>query len=169
MKKTLVLLLLLIFAYVPLSPQATSGLDTKSDVFTFLKEAYQAQFSLSEKPRTKKEVNKVLDPYFTSRYKKAFWKENIHNVDGKFITYGTDFARYYIPYYHFSDKTMVVIHPNEIYVFEYFPENMDGPVGYKSHYEGLYLININGEWKVDKYLYNQIPKEIINEANHERK
>ncbi|MDP4086220.1 MAG: DUF3993 domain-containing protein [Bacillota bacterium] len=166
MKKTLGLLLLFIFISVPLSPQAKTGLETKSEVFDFLKDAYKAQISLSERGRTKEEISSILNPYFTEDYKKAFWQANIHKADGKFLTYGTDFAQYYIPYYQFSDKTMVVIHPNEIYVFEYFPENLEGPVGYKSHYEGLYLIKVDDEWKIDQYLYNRIPRKIINEAIH---
>lgn len=161
MKKTSILLLLLLLTLVPLSPQATAGLTTRSEVFAFLKDAYKAQFSLSEKGRTTSEVDAVLQPYFTERYKKLFLKANLAKENGKYLTYGSDFAPYYIPYYAFSEKTKVVILPARIYVFEYFPEKSEGPVGYKSHYEGLLLIKEGKQWKVDQSLNNNIPKEIL--------
>ncbi|WML43533.1 DUF3993 domain-containing protein [Neobacillus sp. PS3-40] len=165
MKKKIALLFMLLFAIIPLSPQATSGLDTRNEVFDFLKGAYKAQVSLSEKGRSTEEIKKVLDSFFTDEYQNHFWKENIHKESGKFLTYGTDFAQYYIPYYQFSDETKVVILPKEIYVFEFFPENTNGPVGFKSHYEGLYIKRIGDNWKVDKYLYNKIPTDVIKKAN----
>jgi hypothetical protein len=165
MKKKLFLLFLLLFLIVPLSPQATTGLTTRNEVFDFLKGAYKAQVSLSEKGRTKMEIKNVLDPFFTDEYQTIFWKENIHEEDGKYLTYGTDFAQYYIPYYQFSDRTKVVITGEEIYVFEFFPASTVGPVVYKSHYEGLRLKKMNSNWKVDKYLYDQIPMNIIKEAD----
>jgi hypothetical protein len=164
MKIKFVLLIMLLFLIVPLSPQATTELSTPSEVFDFLKVAYKAQVSLSEKVRSKKEIENVLDPYFSNDFQAAFWKENIHEEDGKYVTYGTDFAQYYIPYYQFSNRTKVVITSEEIYVFEFFPARTEGPVGYKSHYEGLYLKKIDRSWKVDKYLFDQIPEDIIKRA-----
>lgn len=165
MKKQLVSLFLLLFLIVPLSPQATTGLTTRNEVFNFLKEANRAQVSLSEKGRSKMEIKNILDPYFTDTYQMIFWKENIHRKNGRYLTYGTDFARYYVPYYQFSDRTKVVITLDEIYIFEFFPTRTDGPVGYKSHYEGLRLKKMHGNWKVEKFLYDQIPKRIIKRAN----
>lgn len=165
MKKAIILVFLLLLAVVPLSPQATSGLTSKKDVYGFLKDAYKVQVSLSEKGRSKQEINSILNPYFSEDYQQKFWKANIVQENGKFLTYGTDFAQYYIPYYQFSKNTKVVILPEKIYVFEYFPEKSEGPVGYKSHYEGLLLIKTKQGWKVDQYLYNQIPEGIIKKAN----
>jgi hypothetical protein len=165
MKKTFAFILLLFIVLVPFSPQATTDLNSQNEVFAFLKDAYKAQVSLSEKERTKGEIKKILDPYFTPEYQELFWKENIQMENEKFLTYGSDFAQYYIPYYQFSDKTKVVITENEIYVFEFFPESKEGPVGYKSHYEGIYLKKLDREWKVDKYLYDQIPSDILHKAN----
>ncbi|MGG5253123.1 DUF3993 domain-containing protein [Neobacillus sp. SM06] len=169
MKKLLILVILLLITVVPLSPEATSEMTTRSDVFTFLKDAYKAQVSLSEKGRTKQEINAIIGPYFSDNYQQLFWKANIVQEKGKFLTYGSDFAPYYIPYYQFSRKTKVVFLPNQIYVFEYFPEKLDGPVGYKSHYEGLLIKKgAGGEgWKVDSYLFDQIPKEIIAKGNNQ--
>ncbi|XJZ28330.1 DUF3993 domain-containing protein [Bacillota bacterium Lsc_1132] len=167
MKKLLVLLFLLLLTVMPLSPQATLEMTTKSDVFAFLKAAYKAQISLSEKGRTPQEIKAVVNPYFSYNYQQLFWKANIVQEGGKFLTYGSDFAPYYIPYYQFSAKTKVVFLRDKIYVFEFFPEKLDGPVGYNSHYEGLLLKKAGPSqgWKVDKYLFNNIPKEIIAKAD----
>jgi hypothetical protein len=165
MKKLFAILLLMLIVIMPFSPQATTDFTNSNEVFDFLKNAYKAQVSLSEKGRSKEEIKTILDPYFTNEYQELFWRENIYPVNDEYITYGSDFAPYYIPYYQFSDETKVVITPNEIYVFEFFPEKKEGPVGYLSHYEGLYVKKMDNEWKVDKYLYDQIPKEIIERAN----
>lgn len=159
------MLLLFIFCLlIPLSPKAKMEFNNRDDVFSFLKEAFQAQVALSEKERSKDDINKILEPYFTDKYQEVFLKENVAEKNGKYITYGSDFAKYYIPFYQFSDNTRVVIKSNKVYVFEYFPESTEGPVGYKSHYEGILIENISGEWKISKYLYNQIPDEIIKES-----
>ncbi|WML49422.1 DUF3993 domain-containing protein [Neobacillus sp. PS3-34] len=162
--KKLMLLLFIFCLLIPLSPKAKMEFNNRDDVFSFLKEAFQAQVALSEKERSKDDINKILEPYFTDKYQEVFLKENVAEKNGKYITYGSDFAKYYIPFYQFSDNTRVVIKSNKVYVFEYFPERTEGPVGYKSHYEGILIENISGEWKISKYLYNQIPDEIIKES-----
>lgn len=162
MKKALILLFFLLLIVVPLSPHATTTKTiTRAEVFEFLKEAYKAQVSLSEKGRSINEIKGIIDPYFTNHYQQLFWNANMVQENGKYLTYGSDFAPYYIPYYQFSERTKVVAESDRIYVFEYFPEKMDGPVGYKSHYEGLLLLRTEKGWKVDKYLFNKIPAEII--------
>jgi hypothetical protein len=165
MKKLFALLLLILIVIVPFSPQATTDLTNSDEVFDFLKSAYKVQVSLSEKGRSKEEIKNIMDPYFTNEYQELFWRENIFPENDKYLTYGSDFAQYYIPYYQFSDETKVVITPNEIYVFEFFPEKKEGPIGYHSHYEGLYVKKMDNEWKIDKYLYDQIPMEILERAN----
>ncbi|MDP4163804.1 MAG: DUF3993 domain-containing protein [Bacillota bacterium] len=164
--KKLLLLLFVFCLFIPLSPKAKMELKTRSDVFSFLKDAFHAQVALSEKGRSMAEIKKIVDPYFSDEYQKVFEKENIVKVKGKYITYGSDFARYYIPFYKFSDKTRVVFKKNKIYVFEYFPESKAGPVGYKSHYEGILLEYKSGNWKVSKYLFDKIPSNIIRESIH---
>ncbi|WP_419888607.1 DUF3993 domain-containing protein [Neobacillus niacini] len=163
MKKTL-LILLIALLLIPLSPNAKDSLSNKNDVFRFLQEAFQAQISLSDQTRTKEEIIDVLSPYFSDKYQKMFWDENIFKEEGKFVTYGSDFAFYYIPFFHFSDETKVVISPERIYVLQFFPSTTDGPVSYEDHYEGVVLKKMNGGWKVDEYLYNNIPKSIIDKA-----
>ncbi len=149
---------------IPLSPNAKDSLSNKNDVFSFLKEAFQAQTSLSDQTRSKEEIIDVLSPYFTDNYQKMFWDENIFEEDGKFVTYGSDFAFYYIPFFDYSDETKVVISPESIYVLQFFPSTTDGPVSYADHYEGILLKKIDDGWKVDGYLFDNIPKSIIEKA-----
>jgi hypothetical protein len=163
MKKTL-LMLLVVLLLIPLSPNAKDYLSNKNDVFSFLQEAFQAQISLSDQTRTKEEIIDVLSPYFTEKYQKMFWKENIFEEDGKFVTYGSDFAFYYIPFFHYSEETKVVISKESIYVLQFFPSTTHGPVSYTDHYEGVLLKKVDGGWKVDEYLYDNIPKSIIDKA-----
>jgi hypothetical protein len=164
MKKTL-LLLLVVLLLIPLSPNAKVNLNTKNEVFRLLQDAFQIQVSLSEKTRTKQEIIDLLDPYFSKGFKNLFWKENIFEEEGEFVTYGSDFAPYYIPFFHYSNETKVVISPESIYVFEYFPASTDGPVGYDNHYEGVLLKKVDGGWKVDQYLYDNIPHSILEKAD----
>jgi hypothetical protein len=102
-----------------------------------------------------------LNPNFSEKYQNIFWIENIFEEDGKYVTYGSDFAQYYIPFYHFLKQTKVVIGRKQIYVYEYFPAKKEGPVSYNSHYEGLLLKKFSGEWKVDQYLNQAPPKSIL--------
>jgi hypothetical protein len=165
--KKLLLLLFISCLFIPISPQtphANMELKDRGEVFGFLKEAFQAQAALSEKERTKEEIDGILSPYFSKDYQKEFLKENLKETNGKYLTYASDFAKYYIPFYRYSNNTRVVIKPDKIYVFEYFPESNEGPVGYKSHYEGILLENLSGVWKISKYLYDEVPKEVIKES-----
>lgn len=166
-KKGLKKTLILFFAFLlvmPLSPKANGELNSREEVISFLKDGFQAQVALSEKLRSKEEVKELLNPFFTERYQQQFWKANVVKENNQYVTYGSDFAEYYIPFYEYSKKTKIVFVKDKIYVFEYFPENHDGPVGYKSHYEGLLINNDKGNWKVDQYLFDNIPKSIIEKA-----
>ncbi|MCM3690053.1 DUF3993 domain-containing protein [Neobacillus niacini] len=164
MKKTL-LLLFIILLLIPLSPTAKVNLSTKTEVFSLLQEAFHVQVSLSVKTSTKEKINDLLNPYFSKNYQKLFWKENVFEEDGKFVTYGSDFALFYIPFFHYSDETKVIFTPEGIYVFEFFPATTDGPVGYENHFEGVLLKKFDDGWKVDEFLYNNIPASILEKAN----
>jgi hypothetical protein len=162
--KKILLIILVVLLLIPLSTNAKDSLSNKNDVFRFLQQAFQAQISLSEQTRTKEEIIEVLSPYFSNEYQKMFWDENIFEEEGKFVTYGSDFAFYYIPFFQYSDETKVVISRESIYILQFFPSTINGPVSYGDHYEGIVLRKINGGWKVDEYLYDNIPKSVINEA-----
>jgi hypothetical protein len=163
LKKTL-LLLLIILLLLPLSPNAKVNISTKKEVFSILQDAFKVQVSLSEQTRTKEEINDLLNPYFSKSYQKLFWDENVFEEEGKFVTYGTDFALYYIPFFQYSDETKMIISQDNIYVFEFFPASTDGPVGYEDHYEGILLKKENEGWKIDEFLYNNIPDSILKKA-----
>jgi hypothetical protein len=163
MKKTL-LILFIVLLLIPLSPNAKDSLSDKNDVFSFLQKAFQAQISLSDQTRTKQEIRDVLNPYFSEEYQKLFWDENIFEEEGKFVTYGSDFAFYYIPFFQYSGETKVVIFPESIYVLQFFPSTTDGPVSYEDHYEGIMLKKMDGSWKIADYLYDNIPKSILEKA-----
>ncbi|WP_052342801.1 DUF3993 domain-containing protein [Bacillus sp. EB01] len=167
MKKTLLVICAVLLIAMPMYPHATEGKNkpSREEIFTVLENAFLAQVSLSEKLRTKEEINEILSEYFTEEYAKEFWDINVAEENGKFVTYGTDFAPYYIPYYQFSDKTEVVFEGDKAYVFEFFPETHEGPVGYESHFEGLLLVKNGDSWKVAEYLYDTIPESVIEQAD----
>lgn len=154
---------------MPLSPQAKGEINNRKEVFTFLKGGFEAQVALSEELRSKDEIVELLNPYFSESFQQKFWKENVVKENNKYITYGSDFAQYYIPFYHYSNRTTVIFAENKIYVFEHFQKSTEGPVEYKSHYEGLLIKKISGEWKIDQYLYDNIPKSIIKRAEQPEK
>ncbi len=166
--KLLFLFITFLLFLIPANAFADSDLDGREEVFAFLEKAFDSQVSLSEKGRTMDEIEAVLNPYFTEEYKSQFIGENIVGQENEYQTYGTDFAPYYIPFYAFSEKTKVVEMEKEIYVVEFFPGNTEGPVGYEDHYEGLKLVNENGDWKVAQYLYDEVPQEVINKAYPEK-
>ncbi|WP_026583078.1 DUF3993 domain-containing protein [Bacillus sp. J33] len=154
------------FAVSPSHPYAKSSFSSNDEIYKFLQEAFQAQVSLSEEERSKEEVNDMLDPYFSETAKKQFLSENLVSENGKYIIYGSDSAPFYIPFFSYSDDTKVVESKDEIYVFEYFPENHEGPVSYESHYEGILLEKENGQLKVSQFLGGNIPKNILKNADH---
>jgi hypothetical protein len=149
---------------IPLQANANTQTADRTEVFSILESAFEAQVSLSERERTLTEVEDVLDPYFTEEYKRLFLEENLVEENGQYFTYGSDFALYYIPFYDLSEKTKVVTFQDSIYIVEHFPASEEGPVIYDSHYEGIQLVNKNGGWKVAAYWYDDLPAEIIEEA-----
>lgn len=152
------------FAVIPSHPNAESGFTNNEEVYKFLQEAFQAQVSLSEEERSLEEVNGLLAPYFLETPKKQFLDENLVSENGKYFIYGSDAAHFYIPFFTYSDDTKVVSDKDKIYVFEYFPENHEGPVGYESHYEGVLLEKDKGQMKVAQFLGDKIPENILEKA-----
>lgn len=141
----------------------------KEEVYEFLQNAFQAQVELSGEERSMNEVDELLEPYFSEEAKNQFLKENLVSENGKYFTLGGDVAAYYIPFFTYSDNTKVVEENGKVYVYEYFPENHEGPVGYDSHYEGILLTEQGGKMKVAKFLGENIPGKIINKAESGQK
>ncbi|MFE8695367.1 DUF3993 domain-containing protein [Cytobacillus sp. FJAT-53684] len=144
--------------------KAESDLSAADAVYQYLQSAFQAQVSLSEEYRSLQEINEILTPYFTEDYNKEFLDENLFLENGKYITYGSDFAFYFIPFFSYTEETRVVRSEENIYVYEFFPETDEGPVSYESHYEGIRLDKLEGEWKIASFLYNEIPEEVIQQS-----
>lgn len=163
MKKAIMLICAFIL-FLPIHSKAETANSGRDEIFTALREGFEAQLALSEEPRTKQEIKEILNPFFTNDYISLFWEENVVEENGKYLTYGSDFAQYYIPFYNFSESTEVIIEGNKAYVFEFFPASTEGPVGYDSHYEGLLLTKESGNWKVSRYLYNEIPESILSKS-----
>lgn len=158
---------LIITVILLISPGQTYAKLTSEDseeILEFVKIAFQAQVALSEKERTLDEVHELLSPYFTSSYMDLFLKENLVEENHKYFTLGSDFALYYIPFFSYSDDTKIVKKKEQIYVFEFFRGNQEGPVSYQDHYEGILLENENGQYKVAEFL-DEIPKEIVQFKN----
>lgn len=156
-------ILLLRFIFPSLSHADSHLFDDKS-VSQLLQEAFQAQLSLGKKLQSMEEIQKTLYPYFTEDFTRKFLDENLVAENGKYITYGTDFPIYYIPFFSYTGETKVVRSQDYIYVFEFFPETNEGPVSYESHYEGVRLDKADGVWKVAEYINNEIPSEIIDQS-----
>jgi hypothetical protein len=158
----LLIIIVLIIYFLPESPKASEvELNNKEKVYQFLKSAYETQISLSIKDRDMEDIVLLMDPYFTKAFQEKFFEVNLYEENGKFFTYGTDFGHLYIPFFEFTEYTKVVFEKKKIYIYEYFPQNHLGPVGYESHYEGILLEQIGNQWKVSEYLFDEIPDRII--------
>lgn len=161
-RAVLLIMMLTISILIPFQSADAIGEKEKKDVLQTLKDAFQAQVSLSEEERTLEEINQILIPYFTRSYISTFLDENLVEMDGEYFTLGTDFALYYIPFFTYSVETKVHVENNEAFVYEFFSSNREGPVSYENQYQGVKLIKTGGEWKVSEYFFNFHPEEIIN-------
>ncbi|MBX9972205.1 DUF3993 domain-containing protein [Cytobacillus firmus] len=166
MYKHLTGIIITIAVMVAAIPSHTNAerLNNKQEVYKFLQDAFHSQVSLSEEERSMEEIDELLDPYFSEEPKAEFLNENLVSENGKYFTLGSDAAAYYIPFFTYSDHTKVVKEGSKVYVYEYFPENHDGPVAYEGHYEGLLLAEQEGEFKVAKFLGENIPGKILKKA-----
>lgn len=159
--KILPIVIAIVFIY-PMNIKAEIHLSSRDDVISFVQAAFNAQTSLSEKGRTLDEIEAILSPFFSEESKRIFLEENLISENGLFITYGTDFPLNYIPFFSYTNETKAVFwEENQIYLFEYFPEQKEGPVSYESHYEGVLLTKNHNEWRIDQILSDNIPKEVI--------
>ncbi|MGD6871791.1 DUF3993 domain-containing protein [Sutcliffiella horikoshii] len=123
-----------------------------TEVYSFLKDAFQSQLSLGEKHRSLEEIDRVLDPYFTKEYQQSFLEEHLFEEEAGYITYGTDFPAYYIPFFSYDEETKVMeSSEDEIIVYEFFTSEEDMPSLYDDHYEYVKLQETPSGWKVNDY------------------
>lgn len=126
-----------------------------NNTFRIVQEAFKKQVSISEKPRTKKEIHDILQGYFTEDVIKKFMKENVVKVKGGYAALGSDNAAYYIPFFNYGTKTKVI--ENQKRSIKYVQEKMqagEGPVSYAPHYETVKMEKISGKWKVSAISIN---------------
>lgn len=144
-----------------INPLETKGAQfSKKEVFKLLQKAYLVQVSLSDEQQTMEEIIDQLSPYFEDKIMTDFLEENLIFENGKYLTLGTDYAIYYVPYFSYSEKTMFHDDGEKIFVYEYFPKKDNGPISYESHYEGVLLKNNEGNWKIAD-IYKDFPIENI--------
>ncbi|SEN32419.1 Protein of unknown function [Mesobacillus persicus] len=174
MDRRINLLILCIVVFIIVLPlQANSERDkdrettllNQEEIFAFLEDAFSAQVSLSEVERSLEGVKEVLFPYFSDDYIDMFIKENVVEENGKFFTLGSDFARYYIPFYTYSNQTKVVQLNDSVFVVEFFPASTEGPVTYDDHYVALELKSENTGWKIQAIQNDNLPREVLEKAN----
>ncbi|TCJ06163.1 DUF3993 domain-containing protein [Cytobacillus praedii] len=157
---------ILLFSFIfPSLSHADARFSEDKSVLQFLHDAFQAQVSLSEQFQSMEEIHNTLFPYFTEDFTREFLDENLVAENGKYITYGTDFPLYYIPFFSYTAETKVIRAQEHIYIYEFFPETDEGPVGYESHYEGIKLNKADGGWKVAEPLNHDVLTEIIKQTN----
>ncbi len=119
-------------------------------MYTILKEAFQAQSSLTTEFRPYDEVQQILAPYFHVDYSSMFLDQNLMKEEEGYIVYGSDFALYFVPFYSYTDETKILFdqEENKIFVYELFKTPESGPVSYKDHYEVITLEKINSNWLI---------------------
>ena len=168
MKKVLTSLfaVMLLVAVSPLAKvDASSKLD-KQDAFRLLNKSFELQVSLSEQPRAMEDIQDLLSESFSEEYTKDFIDMNVQkSMDGKgYQTYGTDIALYYIPFFTYSENTEIGYSSlnDHWYVYEWFPENTDGPVSYDGHYEAIGLVYKDNKWVINDYQIAFDPEVIDN-------
>lgn len=136
---------------------------SEQETFELLEKAFEAQVSLNDKYRTFKEVKATLSPYFGKEYISKFMNENVVFENEGYITYGTDFARFYVPFFSYSDLTKIVYDDKEkkMYVYEFFSANKEQPVLYGDHYEMLTLKYEEKKWIITEWTHSKDKSSLI--------
>ncbi|MET3698166.1 uncharacterized protein DUF3993 [Bacillus oleivorans] len=161
MKKITGLFIIALFMIIiNLEVKAEESLN-KGQAITLVQNTFQAQVSLSEKPRTIEEIFSILSPYVTSDFRQSFLEANLVYTDGKYQTYGSDFAPYYIPFFKYEENTKFTLTGDKGYIYEDFPANGDGPVRYQEGVRGVELLLTDEGWKVHKILSPDEMRPII--------
>jgi hypothetical protein len=132
---------------------------TEDNALSLVEDAFRTQVSLSEKPQSKKQINDKLSQYFTKDLTASFIKENIYEVEGGYITFGSDFAPHYIPFFMYDESTNVKYLDGNWYVWEERTDEEEGPVSRISGIEAVVLSEEEGTWKVSSITY-ELPEKI---------
>ena len=146
---------ILVLVISPLAKVDANSKFDKQEAFNLLNKSFELQVSLSEQPRTMDEIRDLLKESFSEEYAEDFINMNVQkSMDGSgYLTYGTDIALYYIPFFTYGEDTKFGYSStnDHWYVYEWFPENADGPVSYDGHYEAIGLTYENNKWVINDY------------------
>ncbi|NLP50887.1 DUF3993 domain-containing protein [Bacillus sp. RO1] len=139
------------------------------EVYSFLKDAFQLQISLGEKHHSLEEIDQLLNPYFTKEYQQSFLKEHLFKEEAGYITYGTDFPAYYIPFFSYDEETKVIKgQDGELIVYEFFATEEDMPSLYDDHYEYVKIQETSSGWKVMDYGFEYETPEFVRSNEQEQ-
>ncbi|MBM7603572.1 ribosomal protein S8 [Metabacillus crassostreae] len=133
----------------------------QSDILSHVQNAFEAQVSLTEEPRSKEEIERILEEYFFDSFIKVYLKENVESVNNQYIVYGTDFPKNTIPFFQYSEETVIEIVDEQAMIYEYFEANNEGPVSYEDHYEVVFLKKTNNNWKISS-IEDDVNKPFLN-------
>lgn len=133
----LIMIMILMFSQTVFASEVENL--NRENILSHLQSAFNAQQSLSEKPREKEEMVHILSDYFDKEVINQYLGENMFEENGQYIIYGTDFPSYVIPFFTYDEKTKIMEENDQIIVYEFFPATSDGPVSYDNHYEWVKL------------------------------
>ncbi|MCA1059360.1 DUF3993 domain-containing protein [Rossellomorea aquimaris] len=127
---------------------------TKENALTVVENAFRTQVSLSEKPQSQEKIEGKLSKYLTADMTESFMSENVYKIDGGFITFGSDFASYYIPFFSYDESTNVKYINGHWYIWEERTNEEEGPIESVEGIEAVVLSEEEGTWKVSAITYD---------------
>jgi hypothetical protein len=159
MKVNKIVLLVILFSLLTAFGYNQASVFDKEQAVTMVEKAFKTQVSLSEKPHSMQQIEKLLDRYFTEEFKKSFIKENVVEMDDGYVTLGSDFASYYIPFFHYNETTNASYADGKWYVWERRLGSESGPYSIPTGVEAVILTKQNGIWKVSGITYD-LPENV---------
>ncbi|MFY4773543.1 DUF3993 domain-containing protein [Metabacillus sp. RGM 3146] len=121
----------------------------QKEAFSFLKKTFNAQVSLTEKERSKAEMEQILSQYMTPKLVKQYMKANAVKGEKEWIVYGTDYPVLTVPFFDYNNRTKVEENKDSVLVYQHFNSENKAAVNSDDHYESVKLVKINGKWKAD--------------------
>jgi Protein of unknown function (DUF3993) len=155
----LVLIIGLVSAACGQVKQTQASTFTDKQAMALVKEAFQTQVSLSEKPQPMENIEKQLHDSFTEELTNSFIEENVVAAEGGYLTFGSDFAPHYVPFFSYDKSTNVQYTDGKWYIWEERSGEEVGPVSTASGVEAVVLTKEKGDWKVSS-ITNEIPDQI---------
>ncbi|KSU62338.1 hypothetical protein AS034_09445 [[Bacillus] enclensis] len=155
----LVLIIGLVSAACGQVKQTQASTFTDKQAMAMVKEAFQTQVSLSEKPQPMEDIEKQLNESFTEELTSSFIEDNVVMAEGGYMTFGSDFAPHYIPFFSYDKSTNVDYKNGKWYIWEERTGEDEGPVSTASGVEAVVLTKEKGNWKVAS-ITNEIPDHL---------